>query len=133
MTTVSTIMEKIQGYSPDANLQPVMTAYLLAARAHSGQMRKSGEPYLSHPIAVAEILADMRMDVETIATALTRGDRFGVIAIAEASIPRHLRATRAMGVADRLVPAGRLRRAASTQGHVPAGAGAVYADLRTAV
>ena len=70
MTTVSTIMEKIQGYSPDANLQPVMTAYLLAARAHAGQMRKSGEPYLSHPIAVADILADMRMDVETIATAL---------------------------------------------------------------
>ena len=70
MTTVSNIMEKIQGYSPDANLQPVMTAYLLAARAHSGQMRKSGEPYLSHPIAVANILADMRMDVETIATAL---------------------------------------------------------------
>jgi GTP pyrophosphokinase len=63
-------MEKIQGYSPDANLQPVMTAYLLAARAHSGQTRKSGEPYLSHPIAVASILADMRMDVETIATAL---------------------------------------------------------------
>jgi len=70
VTTVSNIMEKIQGYSPDANLQPVMTAYLLAARAHSGQMRKSGEPYLSHPIAVANILADMRMDVETIATAL---------------------------------------------------------------
>ena len=70
MTTVSTIMEKIQGYSPDADLQPVMTAYLLAARAHAGQMRKSGEPYLSHPIAVADILADMRMDVETIATAL---------------------------------------------------------------
>jgi len=70
VTTVSTIMEKIQGYSPDANLQPVMTAYLLAARAHAGQMRKSGEPYLSHPIAVADILADMRMDVETIATAL---------------------------------------------------------------
>ncbi len=70
MSTVSTIMEKIQGYSPDADLAPVMTAYLLAARAHSGQMRKSGEPYITHPMAVAEILADMRMDVETIATAL---------------------------------------------------------------
>ncbi len=70
MTTVSTIMEKIQTYSPDADLAPVMTAYLLAARAHSGQMRKSGEPYITHPMAVAEILADMRMDVETIATAL---------------------------------------------------------------
>ncbi len=47
-----------------------MTAYLLAARAHAGQTRKSGEPYLSHPMAVAMILTEMRMDVDTIATAL---------------------------------------------------------------
>ncbi len=63
-------MECIKGYSPDADLKPVMTAYLLAARAHAGQTRKSGEPYLTHPLAVAMILADLRMDVETIATAL---------------------------------------------------------------
>ncbi len=70
MSTISDILETIKGYSPDANLQPVMQAYLMAAKAHAGQTRKSGEPYLSHPIAVAQILADMRMDVETIATAL---------------------------------------------------------------
>ncbi|MEO0604809.1 MAG: RelA/SpoT family protein, partial [Myxococcota bacterium] len=68
--TISDIMECIKGYSPDADLKPVMTAYLLAARAHAGQTRKSGEPYLTHPLAVAMILADLRMDVETIATAL---------------------------------------------------------------
>ncbi|MBX2799058.1 MAG: bifunctional (p)ppGpp synthetase/guanosine-3',5'-bis(diphosphate) 3'-pyrophosphohydrolase [Myxococcales bacterium] len=68
--TISDIMERIQAYSPDADLQPVMTAYLLAARAHAGQMRKSGEPYLTHPLSVAMILADLQMDVETIATAL---------------------------------------------------------------
>ena len=68
--TISDIMERIRTYSPDADLQTVMNAYLLAARAHSGQMRKSGEPYLTHPLAVAMILADLRMDVETIATAL---------------------------------------------------------------
>jgi len=68
--TISDILERIQTYSPDADLKPVMTAYLLAARAHSGQTRKSGEPYLTHPLAVAMILADLRMDVETIATAL---------------------------------------------------------------
>ena len=67
---VSDILEAIRTYSPDANLQPVMTAYLLAARAHAGQTRKSGEPYLSHPMAVAMILTEMRMDVDTIATAL---------------------------------------------------------------
>ena len=63
-------METIRGYAPDANLQTVMDAYLLAARAHQGQMRKSGEPYLSHPLAVAQILADMGMDIDTVATAL---------------------------------------------------------------
>ncbi len=68
--TVSDIMEKIQSYSPDADLKPVMTAYLLAARAHAGQVRKSGEPYLTHPMSVAMILAEMRMDVDTVATAL---------------------------------------------------------------
>lgn len=68
--TISQVVEQIRSYSPDADVQPVMTAYLLAARAHAGQTRKSGEPYLTHPLAVAGILADMRMDVETIATAL---------------------------------------------------------------
>lgn len=68
--TISDIVDKIRSYAPDADIQPVMTAYLLAARAHQGQMRKSGEPYLTHPMAVAGILADLRMDVETVATAL---------------------------------------------------------------
>jgi guanosine-3',5'-bis(diphosphate) 3'-pyrophosphohydrolase len=68
--TISDVVDQIRSYSPDADVQPVMTAYLLAARAHAGQTRKSGEAYLTHPLAVAGILADMRMDVETIATAL---------------------------------------------------------------
>ncbi len=70
MATISTILETIQTYSPDADVSVVMDAYLLAARAHAGQKRKSGEAYLSHPLAVAQILADLRMDVDTIATAL---------------------------------------------------------------
>jgi guanosine-3',5'-bis(diphosphate) 3'-pyrophosphohydrolase len=70
LATISEILETIRTYSPDADLQPVMKAYLLAAKAHAGQTRKSGEPYLTHPLAVAAILANMRMDVETIATAL---------------------------------------------------------------
>jgi GTP pyrophosphokinase len=68
--SISTIVDRIRSYSPDADVKPVMTAYLLAARAHAGQTRKTGEPYLTHPLAVAQILADMRMDVDTIATAL---------------------------------------------------------------
>jgi guanosine-3',5'-bis(diphosphate) 3'-pyrophosphohydrolase len=67
---VSDIVDIIRTYAPDADLAPVLQAYLLAARAHEGQMRKSGEPYITHPLEVAKILADMRMDVDTIATAL---------------------------------------------------------------
>ena len=68
--TISDIMERIRKYSPDAELEPVMSAYLMAARAHHGQTRKSGEPYLSHPLEVANILAGLEMDIDTIATAL---------------------------------------------------------------
>lgn len=70
MTSISQIVETIQGYAPDAEVGAVMNAYLLAARAHQGQTRNTGEAYLTHPLAVAEILADLRMDVDTIATAL---------------------------------------------------------------
>jgi GTP pyrophosphokinase len=70
LTTITEILETLRGYAPNAQIQPVMQAYLIAAQAHHGQTRKSGEPYLSHPLAVAQILAEMGMDVDTIATAL---------------------------------------------------------------
>ncbi len=64
------ILETVKGYAPDADLDLVMRAYVYSARAHAGQLRKSGEPYLIHPIAVAGLLADLRMDVDTIAVGL---------------------------------------------------------------
>ena len=70
MDTIDDIVTRIGTYAPDADVTPVMNAYLLAVRAHAGQMRKDGTPYVTHPIAVAAILAGMRMDVDTIATAL---------------------------------------------------------------
>jgi len=70
LTTISDIVEKIRTYSPDADFSTVMSAYLMAAKAHAGQTRKSGEAYLTHPLDVAMILAELRMDTETIATAL---------------------------------------------------------------
>ena len=48
----------------------IVDAYLYSAQAHDGQTRKSGEAYLTHPLAVAFILAEMLMDVDTIATGL---------------------------------------------------------------
>ncbi|HRH80253.1 MAG TPA: bifunctional (p)ppGpp synthetase/guanosine-3',5'-bis(diphosphate) 3'-pyrophosphohydrolase [Thiobacillaceae bacterium] len=53
---------------PDAEL--FADAYAFSAQAHAGQFRKDGEPYITHPLAVAEILADWRMDVQTLAAAL---------------------------------------------------------------
>src|SRR6185312_654913 len=53
-----------------SDLSLVSRAYTIAADAHAGVERKSGEPYITHPVAVAAILADMQMDAETIAAAL---------------------------------------------------------------
>lgn len=55
---------------PDANIELVHRAYVYAAKMHKGQVRKSGEPYLSHPIETAFVLANMKMDDVTIAAAL---------------------------------------------------------------
>ena len=64
------ILDTVSSYAPGADLDVIMRAYVFAGKAHAGQMRKSGEPYLVHPIAVAGILAGMHMDVDTIATGL---------------------------------------------------------------
>ncbi len=67
---ISDILDQIQSYLPGANTYLVEKAYVFAAKAHAGQIRKSGEPYLSHPLAVAYILSQMRLDLPTIAAGL---------------------------------------------------------------
>ncbi|MEJ2101136.1 MAG: bifunctional (p)ppGpp synthetase/guanosine-3',5'-bis(diphosphate) 3'-pyrophosphohydrolase, partial [Desulfobacterales bacterium] len=57
-------------YVPEADLDIVRRAYIYSARVHEGQVRLSGEPYLSHPLEVAGILADMKLDPESIAAGL---------------------------------------------------------------
>ncbi|MBE3063597.1 MAG: bifunctional (p)ppGpp synthetase/guanosine-3',5'-bis(diphosphate) 3'-pyrophosphohydrolase [Spirochaetes bacterium] len=64
------VIEKVRGYHPDADLELLRRAYVFSALEHRGQVRHSGEPYLIHPLQVANILADMRMDVVTIAAGL---------------------------------------------------------------
>ena len=64
------ILDKIHGYHPQGDEAPVMRAYVFAAKAHKGQERISGEPYLTHPLEVAGILADLRLDTVTIAAGL---------------------------------------------------------------
>lgn len=57
-------------YLDDAQVDKIHQAYLVALEAHRGQKRRTGEPYISHPVAVACILADMKMDPQTIMAAL---------------------------------------------------------------
>ena len=70
MIRINDILDKIIEYNPGADLDVIDRAYVYSARVHAGQMRLSGEPYLSHPLEVAAILADMKLDVESIAAAL---------------------------------------------------------------
>jgi len=64
------ILDRIHEYNPHADVDPIMRAYIYAAKAHKGQERVSGEPYLSHPLQVSGILADLRMDTATVAAGL---------------------------------------------------------------
>ncbi|MBA2079552.1 MAG: bifunctional GTP diphosphokinase/guanosine-3',5'-bis(diphosphate) 3'-diphosphatase [Rhodanobacter sp. 68-29] len=58
------------GYLPSSQLERVLRAFQVGAQAHEGQTRKSGEPYITHPVAVAGILAELGMDAETIIAAI---------------------------------------------------------------
>ena len=64
------ILDKIKEYAPNTDTTLVEKAYYLAKSAHEGVLRKSGEPYIIHPIAVANILVDMQLDIATISAGL---------------------------------------------------------------
>ncbi|MDP5041612.1 MAG: RelA/SpoT family protein, partial [Paraglaciecola sp.] len=64
------LKQKLESYLPPDRVADIQRAFLLARDAHSGQMRSSGDPYITHPVAVAGILADMRLDYETLMAAL---------------------------------------------------------------
>jgi len=64
------LVERVQKYKPDANEALLNKAYVYAMQKHGQQKRASGDPYISHPLEVAAILTDMRLDESTIAVAL---------------------------------------------------------------
>ncbi|AVR99346.1 guanosine-3',5'-bis(diphosphate) 3'-pyrophosphohydrolase [Pseudoduganella armeniaca] len=70
MATISHLTEKLAEYMNEADLKKVKEAYRFSDEMHLGQVRKSGEPYISHPIAVAEICADWKLDAQAIMAAL---------------------------------------------------------------
>ncbi|CAM3363335.1 RelA/SpoT family protein [Marinicrinis lubricantis] len=67
---IDDLMDRASTYMKPEELQSIRQAYEFADKAHQGQVRKSGEPYILHPLAVAEILVNMQMDVTSIIAAL---------------------------------------------------------------
>ncbi|CAN5578523.1 GTP pyrophosphokinase [soil metagenome] len=68
--TISSLLDKVRSYAPEGVEELVANAYSVAHAAHRGQARKSGEPFVYHPLASAEILADLRLDGTTVAATL---------------------------------------------------------------
>lgn len=70
MLRLNDILDRVQQYNPDADLDIIKKAYVYSAKVHQGQMRKSGEPYLIHPLEVAGILTQLKLDEASIVTGL---------------------------------------------------------------
>ena len=64
------LIERVKQYNPTTNEDLLNRAYVYAMRAHGEQKRASGDPYISHPLEVAAILTDLKLDDATIAAAL---------------------------------------------------------------
>jgi len=70
MIRLNDILQKVAAYHPEADLDIIKKAYVYSAKVHQGQLRRSGEPYLVHPLEVAGILADLKLDEASIVTGL---------------------------------------------------------------
>ncbi len=68
--TITSLLRKVTAYNPEADEELIAGAYATAHAAHKGQVRKSGEPFVYHPLATADILADLHLDSTTIAAAI---------------------------------------------------------------
>jgi GTP pyrophosphokinase len=68
--SITSLLRKVARYDPEADQELIAEAYRMAHGAHKGQVRKSGEPFVLHPLAAADILADLRLDSTTIAAAI---------------------------------------------------------------
>ena len=69
-TKLDFLIERVLKQNPQANIMKIRAAYECAAKAHEGQKRRNGEPYIIHPLCVAIILADLELDKETIVAGL---------------------------------------------------------------
>ncbi|MEA3161207.1 MAG: diphosphokinase / guanosine-3,5-bis(diphosphate) 3-diphosphatase [Gammaproteobacteria bacterium] len=69
-TGISQLLDKLEAYLSPAQVERVREAYDFGAEKHQGQKRVSGEPYITHPVAVAAIIADLRLDADTLVAAI---------------------------------------------------------------
>jgi GTP diphosphokinase / guanosine-3',5'-bis(diphosphate) 3'-diphosphatase len=67
---INQLIDKLEGYLPAEDVERIQAAYDFAFQAHEGQRRRSGEPYITHPVAVADLLADLRLDAQTLIAAI---------------------------------------------------------------
>ena len=70
MIDVEDLIALVRNYNPRTNADLIRRAYAYGKQMHDGQFRKSGEPYFTHPVAVAAILTEQRLDDATLVTAL---------------------------------------------------------------
>ncbi|MBX3330512.1 MAG: bifunctional (p)ppGpp synthetase/guanosine-3',5'-bis(diphosphate) 3'-pyrophosphohydrolase [Nitrospira sp.] len=83
VTNIDQLLDRLQGYQPDADLGVVRKAYEFSARAHEGQVRRSGEPYVKHPVAVAGVLTSLKTDVTAVVAALLHDTLEDTVATAD--------------------------------------------------
>ena len=70
VTELDQLIDRLKSYNAEADLQAIRKAYEFSAKAHEGQIRRSGEPYLQHPLAVAGVLTLLRTDVTAVVAGL---------------------------------------------------------------
>ena len=70
LADIEQLMEQVVEYHPEADTSLIRRAYEYSVKAHEGQMRQTGEPYVQHPLAVAGILTFLKLDVPAIAAGL---------------------------------------------------------------
>jgi GTP pyrophosphokinase len=83
MLRLNDIIERVQSYHPEPDIDLIKKAYVYSAKVHQGQVRKSGEPYLVHPLAVCGLLAEMKLDEHTLCAGMLHDTIEDTLATAE--------------------------------------------------
>ncbi|RLL53040.1 bifunctional (p)ppGpp synthetase/guanosine-3',5'-bis(diphosphate) 3'-pyrophosphohydrolase [Mariprofundus sp. EBB-1] len=113
MSRIYEITERVAAYAPNADIDLINQAYVFAAHAHAGQVRNSGESYITHPLAVADILSSLGMDASTIITGLLH-DTVEDTNVSLADVERHFGADVA-GLVDGVTKIGKIHFSSKEQ------------------